>query len=238
VSDGGQVMGLLKHMDRELGGALSSFEVMWGDYYRAVTRPGAHVAPLPREHAFYVVLEMQGADQAADAERFQSALAEAMQQSMIADAVIAGSLKDRHRIWAVREDFSSILQFKPQYLYDVSLPLRHMLSYVETVQARLLRRWPDCLFYALGHVGDGNLHFFVSPHCEEPGQHEAVDEAMYGPLQAIGGAVSAEHGIGLEKKRWLPLSRSAEEIGAMRRLKTAFDPQRILNPGKIFDGSE
>jgi FAD/FMN-containing dehydrogenase len=237
LSDGAQVMRLLKHMDRELGGALSSFEVMWGDYYRAVTRPGAHPAPLSREHAFYVVLEMQGADQAADAERFQSALAVALQEGMMADAIIAGSLKDRHRLWAVREDFSSILQYKPQFLYDVSLPLRHMLSYVETVRARLLQRWPECLFYVLGHIGDGNLHFFVCPQCEEPGQHLASDEAVYGPLQAIGGAVSAEHGIGLEKKRWLPLSRSAEEIGAMRRLKAVFDPNGILNPGKIFERS-
>ena len=235
VAEGPQVLALLKRMDRGLGGALSSFEVMWGDYYRAVTRPGAHVAPLAREHPFYVVLEMQGANETADAARFESTLAEAFEQGLVADAVLAHSLKDRDRLWAVREDFSSILQFKPQFLYDISVPLRHMLEYVEAVRARLLARWPECLFYVLGHIGDGNLHFFVCPQCEGEGQHAAADEAVYGPLAAIGGAVSAEHGIGLEKKHWLQSSRTPPEIDAMRRLKRAFDPQNILNPGKVFD---
>lgn len=235
LNSGASVLQLLKYMDRELGGTLSSFEVMWGDYYRAVTRPGAHSPPLPREHPFYVVMEMQGSDQAADTERFEAVLAAAMEAGTIADAVIARSTQDRDRLWAVREDFSSILQFKPQFLYDVSLPIRHMLEYVEGLQARLQARWPACRFYTLGHIGDGNLHFFISPDCDEPDAHRIADEIVYAPLASINGAISAEHGIGLEKKPWLHLSRSAEEIEAMRRLKRAFDPSNILNPGKIFD---
>ncbi|MFX5521792.1 FAD-linked oxidase C-terminal domain-containing protein, partial [Acinetobacter baumannii] len=76
------------------------------------------------------------------------------------------------------------------------------------------------------------MHFFVSPGADEDDLHGSVDRIVYGPLQPIGGAVSAEHGIGVDKKQWLPLSRTAPEIAAMRRLKQAFDPLGILNPGK------
>ena len=69
----------------------------------------------------------------------------------------------------------------------------------------------------------------------DPAVRERAERAVYEPLQAIGGSISGEHGIGLEKKRWLPLSRSEEEIALMRRLKLALDPNGILNPGRIID---
>ncbi|MFX6803999.1 FAD-linked oxidase C-terminal domain-containing protein, partial [Acinetobacter baumannii] len=80
-----------------LGGLLSSFEVMWGDYYRAVTVPQGHPAPLDRKHPFYVVLEMQGPDQEADTERFNECLGMALEQGMITDAVVASSGAERNR---------------------------------------------------------------------------------------------------------------------------------------------
>ena len=83
-------------------------------------------------------------------------------------------------------------------------------------------------------MGDGNLHLVVAVGDAEPATRQRVEEAVYGPLQAIGGSVSAEHGIGLEKKPWLHLSRSREEIDTMRRLKASLDPHGILNPGKVF----
>ena len=111
-----------------------------------------------------------------------------------------------------------------------------MIEYVGQVEARLDAVWPDNRCYVLGHIGDGNLHFFIHPGVDAaPGQHEQSDRAVYEPLADFGGAVSAEHGIGLDKRRWLPLSRSTEEIALMQLLKRSLDPKNILNPGKVVD---
>lgn len=234
---GENLASLLKHTDRRLGGALSSYEVMWGDYYRAVTEPGGHLAPLDRHHPFYVIVEAQGADPARDLERFEMTIAEALESGLIGDAVLPKTGAERERLWAIREDFSALRRHQPLFLYDVSLPIRDMQAYVSEVRARLEARWPESLLFVLGHLGDGNLHFFIAPrNTGDPfALHALCDEIVYRPLGRLGGAVSAEHGIGLEKKTWLPLSRSAAEIDLMRTLKRALDPKNILNPGKVVD---
>jgi FAD/FMN-containing dehydrogenase len=230
-----QVVDLLKHVDRSLGGTLSSYEVMWGNYYRKVTEPGGHVAPLGRDHEFYVIMEAQGSDAVADAERLASTLEEAAEAGLLSDAVLPKSQGERDRCWAIRENFEAVLQLEPLFLYDVSLPIRHMADYIERVGQRLREQWPRAELIALGHIADGNLHFFAWIPGAPDVQHEQVDRCVYEPLEKIGGAVSAEHGIGLEKKRWLSLSRSPNEIELMRLLKRSLDPKGILNRGKVVD---
>ena len=237
LDDGRHLPALLKLMDKQLGGSLSSFEAMWGDYYRAVTEAGWHSPPLERSHAFYVVVEAHGGNPAEDSKRFLAAVENAFEAGLVVDAVLPKSGTERAHIWAIREDFEALRQEKPLLLYDVSLPLKDMLAYVDDVTANLKRRWPAVRFYALGHIGDGNLHFFVAPRT--PGElaslHAQCDECVYAPLKRVQGAVSAEHGVGLEKKAWMPVTRSAEEIELMRLLKRTLDPKNILNPGKILD---
>jgi len=238
LDDGEHIAGLLKLMERRLGGTLSSFEAMWGDYFRAVTEPGWHTSPLDRNHPFYVVLEARGPDQGDDTRRFNAAIEQAFEEGLIVDAVLPKSGAERERIWAIREDFAAILEHKPLFLYDISVPLRHMLTYVNEVAANLQRRWPRSVLHVLGHVGDGNLHFFISPGTPSPdikAAHAIADDIVYDPLPKFHGAVSAEHGIGLEKKSWMALSRSAAEIELMRILKRAIDPKAILNRGKVID---
>ncbi|HKY89568.1 MAG TPA: FAD-linked oxidase C-terminal domain-containing protein, partial [Nevskiaceae bacterium] len=100
---------------------------------------------------------------------------------------------------------------------------------------RLRKRWPGSRCDVIGHIGDGNLHFFVHPgHVTGDHLHEQSDEDVYAPLGAIGGSVSAEHGIGREKRTHLGISRSADEIALMRVLKQSMDPKGILNPGKVL----
>jgi FAD/FMN-containing dehydrogenase len=100
----------------------------------------------------------------------------------------------------------------------------------------LLKQWPASQFFALGHIGDGNLHFFVAPGeaGDSAAQHAVCDELVYRPLARLGGAVSAEHGIGLEKKEWLSVSRTHSELELMRLLKRTLDRKNILNPGKVI----
>jgi FAD/FMN-containing dehydrogenase len=238
VVRGNDIPELLKLMDKRLGGTLTSFEAMWGDYFRAVTAPGWHVSPMDRDHPFYVVIEAKGPHHEEDAGRFHVAIEQAFEAGLITDAVLPKTGAERQRVWAIRENFEAILQPKPVFLYDISLPLRHMIAYVDEVAAALRARWPRSLLYVLGHIGDGNLHFFIWPGDsadETKTLHAVSDEIVYRPLSQYQGAVSAEHGIGLEKKSWMPLSRSAAEIELMRALKRTIDPKGILNRGKVID---
>ncbi|MEJ2575652.1 MAG: FAD-binding oxidoreductase [Gammaproteobacteria bacterium] len=225
----------LKFLERRLGGHLSAYEVMWGDYYQAVTEPGYHRAPLPRNYPFYVVTEANGTEPEADEAQFMSALETAIEEGLVIDAVLPKSQTERDALWAIREEFEAITEVQPSFLYDVSLPIKDMDAYIREVEAGLARRWPGGKCYVIGHIGDGNLHLFVQPGCGDHSLHAEADEEVYPPLLPYGGSVSAEHGIGLEKKGWLGSSRSEEELALMRRLKQSLDPKNLLNPGMVFD---
>lgn len=227
------VASFLLRLQQQLAGSLSAFEIMWGDYYKAVTADGGHRAPLSRDYPFYVVFETEGADPDADEKRFNDVLERALNDELIVDAVLPKSAAETRAVWNIREEFDAILKPEPVYLYDVSLPIRDMAGYVACVKANVTRRWPQGQCYTIGHVADGNLHFFVAPH--ERGEfHQDSDECVYGPLAKVGGSVSAEHGIGKEKLQWLRHSRSKEEIELMRTLKHSLDPRNILNPGRVL----
>jgi FAD/FMN-containing dehydrogenase len=226
---------LLSFLQKTLGGQLCAYEVMWGDYFRAVTEPGYHRAPMEREKAFYVMLETEGAHPEADGAAFIAAMEQALEDRLVTDAVIPQSETERRALWEIRENFSSLYQNTPIFLYDVSLPIREMDAYIKEVQARLARRWPQGRCDVIGHIGDGNLHLFVHPGKIEGNHlHEQADEDVYLPLKPIGGSISAEHGIGTEKRERLPISRSEDEIALMRLLKRTLDPKNILNPGKVL----
>lgn len=228
------VIAFLGQVQRQLGGSLSAFEVIWGDHYHGVTAEGWLRAPLPRDYAFYVVFQAEGDNPDADGERFSALLESALETGVIVDGVIPKSESEVRDIWRVREDFDANLEPAPCYLYDVSLPIRNMEAYVNEVKKRVSSRWKDGQCFTFGHVADGNLHFLLLP-CEEGDNHHASNECVYEPLRELGGSVSAEHGIGIEKLDWLPLSRSEADIELMRTLKRSMDPNNILNPGRVFD---
>ncbi len=225
------VSAMLQAMRAGLGGTLSAYEVMWNNYYAPVTAAGGHPPPLDRDRAFYVLAEAEGSDPDADAARFERVLEQGVGDGHIADAVLPKSEAEREALWRVREVFDPVL---PAYLYDISLPIRSMAEYVERLEAALADWRPDARAMVFGHIADGNLHIFTQPH-DDGRHHAASDRIVYGCLEGLGGSVSAEHGIGIEKKAWLDRTRSAEEIALMRQLKMLLDPQGILNPGKVID---
>ena len=225
------VVSLLKILHSELAGTLSAFEVMWNNYFHHVTAEGHHRAPLERDYPFYVLLEAQGADAVPDQERFNLIMEQALKDGLIVDAVIPKSETERRTLWDIREVFDPVL---PAYLYDVSLPIKDMEAYVEQLEAAMTDRWPNVVCNVFGHIADGNLHLFFNPG-EEGDNRAECDEVVYGCLDAFEGSVSAEHGIGVEKRQWLKNSRSPQEIQLMHSLKQVMDPDNLLNPGKIFE---
>jgi FAD/FMN-containing dehydrogenase len=233
-----KVTEFLKIMDRGLGGTLSAFEVMWHDFYRLVTtEPARNQPPIPHDYPYYVLVEAMGGDPEVERSRIEAALASAYEANLIADAVVAGSDAQRRALWAMRDDVAQTFRLAPTVAFDVSMRISTMEGYVSAVNGRLRERFGDFHNLIFGHLGDGNLHMVVSvgPQGADPAVRHDIERCVYEPLQAIAGSVSAEHGVGLEKKRYLSLCRSEAEIEVMRTLKRALDPAGLLNPGKIFD---
>ncbi len=228
----GKLASFLKHMDAALGGTLSAFEVMWNNFYTLVTTPPAKSSPpLSQDYPYYVLLEAMGADDS----QVETALGEALEEGLIVDAVLAGSEAQRLQLWGMRDDVEQCFQFAPNYTFDVSMRISCMEAYLDTVNQRLSEHYDAVRNFTFGHMGDGNLHLVISVGAGGPEHRHRVEECVYEPLRAIAGSVSAEHGVGLEKKAYLDVTRNANEVNLMRTLKRALDPNGILNPGKIFD---
>jgi FAD/FMN-containing dehydrogenase len=227
---------LLRHLDQHLDNSLSAFEVLWSNYYDLVTaqRPKK---PLPEGYPYYVLLESQGDGSDYHRNRFINALEDAVSKDFIADATISNSERDCEDFWAIRDDVERVFTDGDAFIFDVSLPIGHMETYVEAISANLNKTIGEHRLWIFGHVGDGNLHPTVQPSPERsqsPDIFSQISEALYAPLKSIGGSISAEHGIGKTKKPWLAISRSPEEIALMRSLKVSLDPHNLLNPGLIF----
>ena len=137
-------------------------------------------------------------------------------------------------MWRIRDSVDEWFRYGPVFIYDVSLGIRYMEKYVKDVKDRLKKQWPNHHCFTVGHIGDGNIHIAIHVGGDSEEEHAAVNSCVYEPLQPIGGSISAEHGIGTEKKAYLRLSRSENEIELMKKLKSALDPKGILNPSKIF----
>ena len=234
--DFNSVVRLLATMDARLGGQLSAFEVMWPEFYQVTTTPPAlNVAVLPQGLGIYVLIESLGADPQSDTERLEAALGAAMEAGLVVDAAIAKSDLERRAMWAPREDVFQTRRLGPNHNFDVSMAIGDMPAYLDTLRGALAKCVPAAQLFVFGHVADGNLHVIVAAGEAHEATFEAVERCVYEPLRSIAGSISAEHGIGLERKAYLEISRSPAEIATMRALKAALDPRGILNPGKVFD---
>lgn len=224
-----QVVELLRRARTELGG-LSAFEAMWRDYF-AFSAGALGLDPLGRIYPFAVLIERSSTGGRNDDDRFTDFLAGALDEGLIGDALVAQSGKEARSFWSIREGLA--VETLPGLInYDVSLAIGRIGEFATACRRAVEARWPGahCSFY--GHVGDGNLHICVADYGES--HHQEVDDVVYGTLRHYAGSVSAEHGIGLLKRRYLSYTRSPSEIELMRRVKAALDPKGILNPGKVI----
>lgn len=227
---------LLQYAKKHLQNELTSFELIWQDYYTLMTSsPSLFAPPLPQSYPFYVLMEILGQDAEKDKILFEEFLENCLANNLIVDTAIAQSQQELEWLWGIRENVEFIFSVrKPVFLFDVSLAISDMDAYIKKIKSNLQKIWPDVYFYAFGHMGDGNLHLFVSCSNDDRATRHEVENIVYQPLQKIGGSITGEHGIGLEKKPWLHLSRTSEEIQLMKTLKKTLDPKGILNPGKLF----
>jgi FAD/FMN-containing dehydrogenase len=191
--------------------------------------------PLAPGSPYYILVESEGGEPEADAASFETALASACEDSLLSDAVIAKSERERLDLWALRDNIETIFARGDHIDFDVGLPASAMEAYVEQVRQTLATGVPDAESLVFGHIADGNLHVIVSrPAPFAPEEAKAIKRAIYVPLEALRGSVSAEHGIGLDKKPYLAISRNPAELDVMHRMKRALDPHGLLNPGKVI----
>ncbi|MES0002850.1 FAD-binding oxidoreductase, partial [Mesorhizobium sp. M0051] len=222
------LLGLLR---QKLGPLLSAYEVNFAPLYDVMVASMAMRAPLPAGSPVYVLAEIQGSEPERDGERFAEVLMQAVEDGVIDDVVVSQSSREFRALWDVREDANRVLfSIKDLIGVDISIPLARMGNFLQEAHAAIHAVDPGADIYVFGHLGDGNLHYQV--RTVDPA---AAYDIVYRGVAAAGGGVSAEHGIGLDKKKWLHLVRSDAEIATMRRLKTALDPRNILNPGRVFD---
>lgn len=237
LPDYASVVQLLAAARRGLGSQLSAFEVMWPDYWKVVTERVGVRSPVATQGGVYVLVEAQGTDEAIDGPRFQAWMERVLEQGLLADAAVAQSVADTQSFWALRDACAEFFtKIGPHISYDIGLPVRDMDRYVQRAKPALADRIPGCQSVHYGHIGDGNMHMVVwVPGLSQPQQpREQMDEVLYGLVREFGGTVSAEHGIGLSKKKWLGHARSEPEIALMRTIKAAIDPLNLLNPEKVL----
>ena len=237
------VPAFLRHMDNALNGTLDAFEIIWRPFFDLNTDPstdGNIKSPFDSDYPIYAIVESKGSEQDVVTTQFQNALESAFTNELIVDAAVPQSEKERQSIWYIRENVDAGRRFDPAFVYDISLPIVNMQTYLHDVETKARELWPDVQFYAYGHLADGNLHLVVSPpktgdYTDTLGDewHRRSNDIVYKPLTALGGSISAEHGIGLKKKPYLALSRNTTEVAMMSALKRVFDPDNILNPGKV-----
>jgi len=231
------VVATLEIANRTLSSTLSAFEVMWNSFYELAVEPqGRLPAPLQPGAALFVLIETMGSDQEHDMAAFEAMLEDLMERGLLVDGVLAKSAKERGQIWQVRDEVEPVIG--GSHNFDVSLRSAEIGDYVVQVEAAISKLYPEARVVAFGHLGDNNVHVSVRGIEWNDESIRSVEHAVYGCLESFAGAISAEHGIGLEKRAYLPISRSDAEIELMKSLKRMLDPNNILNPGKVVDAAE
>lgn len=234
VDDFSSVGKLLHWLDDNTAGTLSAFEVMWPEFYEFITREDSvHTPPLPHGSAFYVLVETLGSEPQSDAESFENVLGGAMEQGLVADAVLSRSQAERNAIWEIRDDVLEFFKLGPIIPFDVSVTIEKMESFVSDIR-NAANELEDSICIVFGHLGDSNLHVLLGNRNNENFDYQALETLLYDTVERYQGSVSAEHGVGLSKREQMPRSRSEAELQLMVRMKKMLDPHNILNPNKLF----
>ncbi|MCZ8116330.1 FAD-binding oxidoreductase [Silanimonas sp.] len=226
----------VERLERELGSGFSACEAMWPGYASAVAERLEVGMSLPEApHAgLLLIIENEGFGPHDAEAALVAAVHSCVEDGLLGDGLVAKSDRERAAWWRIR-DASDVLEqgVASAWSFDVSLPRTDWAAYVTRVSARVGAD-PRHVLYAFGHLADGNVHFLITSADPGSTSADAIAKAVYEELPAGRGSVSAEHGIGLEKRAWLPYCRTPPELALMRRIKEAFDPRGILNPGKLL----
>ena len=237
-----QALTLLNIAQDRCGAALTAFELMSDTCLQLVRKhfPDTQ-APFAQTHPQYVLLELSDSESEAHAEALlQNVLGEAMEAGLIDDAAVASSMAQSLALWALRERISESQAREGKNIkHDVSLPISRIADFIDCTDALLQQQFPGCRMVTFGHLGDGNLHYNVAAPLGVDdsayiARQAAINLVVHDSVDAHGGSISAEHGIGVLKREELRRYKSPLELQLMRNIKQALDPLNLMNPGKIL----
>ncbi len=232
---------LLVRAKSETGGEVEAFEIISGLGLELVVRnlPGLR-NPLETRTPWAVLIEVASARPGAAEAALEALLSDALGRGLIVDAALAQSGEQAKAFWALREGQSAAQKPEgPAWKHDVSVPISRIAEFLDTAAAALTSRYPGIRIDAFGHLGDGNIHFDVlGPLGADPALHAARrDEGarlVHDLIASLGGSISAEHGLGTMKTAEALLYKSPVEVAALRAVRAALDPGRIMNPRVLF----
>lgn len=196
--------------------------------------------PFQNPYPYYVLIEYEQVSSLSD-EQMQDLLEKAMEKSWVSDALIATNSSEFKQFWGMRENISESVSVEAMVRKnDVTIPIAKLAEFDQEAE-KVVRAAPhDIRMVLFGHIGDGNIHInYLGPKDGDRGHFLAevhkLEGKIFSVIKQLRGSISAEHGIGLIKKEDLKHTRTDSQIDLMRRMKKLFDPNHILNPGKIFD---
>ncbi|CEP62382.1 D-lactate dehydrogenase LALA0_S05e04390g [Lachancea lanzarotensis] len=228
---------------QELSEILSAFEFM---DLKSQTLAKEHLKgvshPLEDEYPFYVLIETSGSNKEHDDAKLEAFLEKAMENGSVLDGVVAQDETELRNLWEWRESIPESSQAGGGvYKYDVSLPLKELYSLVDAANERLNEKGlsstsdptkPVISAIGYGHVGDGNLHLNVAVRAYSKEVEKVLEPFVYEFVSSKHGSISAEHGLGFQKKNYIGYSKNEQEIAMIKELKNLYDPNAILNPYK------
>jgi len=238
------VLALLAHARTELGDRLGGFEVMSRQQVEVIAAHVPHVSiPFAVDAAWFVLIEIVDSMRDIDlASAMEAMLAGAFERGLVSDAIVASSEAQADALWAIRHSVSEGSKRAGYVIsHDSAVPLPSQADFVRRVEARISAIRPDALVVMHGHVGDGNIHVLAILPSLSADQRVAlapvVDEinrAVDEETAALGGSISAEHGIGLSNAARLKRVTPPLEMTLLRRVKALLDPDDRMNPGKVL----
>jgi FAD/FMN-containing dehydrogenase len=238
-----EAVALLGLAQQHLGASLTGFEVMGQFALSLVVKHFAQLkVPFHESAAFGVLLECSDQESETHARAlFERLLEAALENGCVSDAVVAESLAQAKQLWHVRESIPlAQVEEGLNIKHDISVPVSRIPEFVRDTDALLQKAIPGVRLVNFGHLGDGNLHYNVQAPAGNDAaafMHEREDEVntlVFDAVQRFGGSISAEHGVGTLKVSKLEHHKSPVALSLMRAIKTALDPYKLMNPGKLL----
>ncbi|MCP3749989.1 FAD-binding oxidoreductase [Pseudomonas sp. SBB6] len=217
---------------------LTAFEFFSDKALAKIMGRGDVLAPFATDCPFYVLLEFEASNE----EMANDALAtfeHCVEQGWVLDGVMSQSEQQLQNLWKLREFISETISHWTPYKNDISVTVSKVPAFLKDIDAIVAENYPDFEVVWYGHIGDGNLHLnILKPQNLSKDEFFAkcttVNKWVFETVEKYNGSISAEHGVGMTKRDYLTYSRSPVEIEYMKAVKAAFDPNGIMNPGKIF----
>jgi FAD/FMN-containing dehydrogenase len=231
------IMGVLNTFQAEMD--LTAFEFFSERALKKVVAHSGLQRPFETEAEYYALLEFENSNEETEALAMQL-FERCMEEGWVLDGAMSQSIEQLQNLWRLREDISETISQWSPYKNDISTVISKVPGFLAEVEAVVVKNYPDFEVIWFGHIGDGNLHLnILKPDDLDKTvffeQCSEVSKWLFEIVERYKGSVSAEHGVGLLKKPYLPYCKSPEEIALMGQIKQVFDPNGVMNPGKVLD---